>query len=566
VRLQWQLTIAFAAVALAPIGVIGFGARYMINRQYRHDFELKMRDTELQVEDELKRLSRDVRKSVEDMAHADDPLLHPLLVRLAHGPLDDDEQQQLMDDAERTMRARGLDVLTLLDERGTVLASAHFRGRAGEADPDALERARAGGADAHLFDERVVDRGHARPALAIEATRTVELPGAPHARVAVIVVAGRVLGARFLQPLHETARLISPEGAVLVVREHSLPPPPDSLRRIVALTRGDSSVAAFVEFWESRAELEQRLESLTLGAALAAIIGLVLASLGGALVARRFSRPLGRLADGARAVSRGELDTQVPVRGRDEVGELGAAFNTMTRDLRAAREELVRAERVAAWREIAQRIAHEIKNPLTPIQMAIETLQRAQLKGPGVFDALFAESAETILDEVSRLKHIVAEFSSFARMPQPVLRPCAVGEVVEAALKLYAGAVPVEQELDPALPPALADRDQLTQVLLNLVENAREAVTSQPAGGRIHVRTRSGAGGERVELEVADDGPGIPEEARARLFTPYFTTKARGTGLGLAIVHRIVSDHGGEIRVGGAPGTGAVFTVSLPRA
>jgi nitrogen fixation/metabolism regulation signal transduction histidine kinase len=236
----------------------------------------------------------------------------------------------------------------------------------------------------------------------------------------------------------------------------------------------------------------------------------------------------------------------------------------MTRDVRAAREELARAERVAAWREIAQRIAHEIKNPLTPIQMAIETLKRAQPKGPEVFDALFAESAQTILDEVQRLKHIVAEFSSFARMPQPQLKPCAVGEVVEAALKLYAGAVPVERELDPALPPALADRDQLTQVLLNLVENAREAVSSQASGGRIRVRTRAVDG--RVELEVADDGPGIAEAARARLFTPYFTTKAKGTGLGLAIVHRIVSDHGGEIRVGGAPGAGAVFTVSLPRA
>src|SRR5206468_1023944 len=253
-------------------------------------------------------------------------------------------------------------------------------------------------------------------------------------------------------------------------------------------------------------------------------------------------------------------DTSVPVRTRDEVGELAATFNSMIRDLGTARDELVRAERVAAWREIAQRIAHEIKNPLTPIQMAIETLQRAHKKSAPQFDALFGESAQTILDEVARLKRIVHEFSSFARMPAPTLAPVDVSEVVDGALALYKGGeTALELTLPRDLPRALADKEQLTQVVINLVENARDAVAGK---GKVHVTTRSVDG--RVELEVADDGPGLSDEARAKLFTPYFTTKPRGTGLGLAIVHRIISDHGGEIRVGGSSTGGAVFTIALP--
>ncbi len=163
---------------------------------------------------------------------------------------------------------------------------------------------------------------------------------------------------------------------------------------------------------------------------------------------------------------------------------------------------------------------------------------------------------------MARLKHIVAEFSGFARMPEPKLAPVAVHELVEGALALYAGGeVSIARDLAPAT--VRGDRDQLQQVLLNLLENARDAV-AQAGRGDIAVRTRRA--GDRVEIEVADSGPGISEEARARLFTPYFTTKKQGTGLGLAIVHRIVTDHGGEIRVGANEGGGAVFVVALPAA
>jgi two-component system, NtrC family, nitrogen regulation sensor histidine kinase NtrY len=559
VRLQTKLTVAFAAVALLPIAALTAVARVVVAERYRGEFNQSLDAADDRVTDEYHRLAEDVAHATARLANADDRLIGPLLLQLAKAPqLDDDVAQRTKERAHAGMRALGFDILEIVDERGEVLAAGHFDGRVGDSDPEALAVARRAPGVPRLVREQVFDGGRARPVLAIEAAR--EVPGHYGDRTPrVVVVGGRILGDDFVERLGLSARLYAADGTLLAARG----PAPQRRwpRHVVELSGPDGQTAARVEVTVSNDELTAALAWIGWASGALAAAGVVLALLFGSVVARRITGPLRELADGARAVARGSLDASVPVRTRDEVGGLAATFNGMTRDLLTARDELVRAERVAAWREIAQRIAHEIKNPLTPIQMAIETLQRAHRKGAPQFDALFGESAQTILDEVGRLKRIVAEFSSFARMPQPTLAPVDVSEVVDAALALYKGGeTALELSLPRDLPRALADREQLTQVVINLVENARDAVAGN---GSIRVRTRAVDG--RVELEVADDGPGLSDEARAKLFTPYFTTKARGTGLGLAIVHRIVTDHGGEIRVGGAPGSGAVFTVALPR-
>jgi signal transduction histidine kinase len=560
-RLQTKLTLAFAAVALVEALLWGGVARRLVENRYRAGFRRDLDEAEAGVEREFRRAADEVGQATARVARADDPLLGPLLVALARGPLDDDQARELASGVDGQMRALGFDVLEIVDERGTVLAAAHLPGRVGDADPAALAVAQHQPGRARLVEEQVIEGGAARPILALEAARPVQARFADDARARVVVVGGRRLGAPFLERLPHAARLLRLDGAVLETRGE---PSRRAPRRLVELPGGDGLPAARVEVVVPDDELVRTLTGLGWATVALGMGGLALALLVGALAAQRITGPVRDLARAARAVARGELEARVPVRTRDEVGALGDAFNAMTRDLSTARSDLVRAERIAAWREIAQRIAHEIKNPLTPIQMAIETLQRAHAKRAPQFDELFAESSRTILDEVGRLKHIVAEFSRFARLPVPRLAPVDVGEVVEAALALYAGAAPVERRLAPSLPAALADREQLTQVLLNLLENARDAVETRAAEGRIIVTTR--ALEARVELEVEDNGPGLSDEARARLFTPYFTTKTRGTGLGLAIVHRIVSDHGGEIRVGDAAGRGAVFTVALPLA
>jgi nitrogen fixation/metabolism regulation signal transduction histidine kinase len=275
----------------------------------------------------------------------------------------------------------------------------------------------------------------------------------------------------------------------------------------------------------------------------------------------RIAEPVAQLSAGARRVSNGDLESSVEVATRDEIGELAQAFNTMTADLRSSRVRLLQIERVAAWREMARRLAHELKNPIFPIQLSIETLRRAHDQGKDV-GPLFREASDTILDELRALKKIIDEFSEFARMPQPQLQATDVSAVLRQVLSLYdarAEGVRVERELAQGLPPVAADPDLLARAVSNLVANGLEAM---PDGGTLSVRARPTPGA--VVVEVQDTGPGLTEEQKTRLFTPYFTTKKSGTGLGLAIVQGIVADHGGRVEVTSEPGGGTCFTLYLP--
>jgi len=293
------------------------------------------------------------------------------------------------------------------------------------------------------------------------------------------------------------------------------------------------------------------------------LLGLVL----GWWISARVTRPIEELAAGAGAVAAGHWETRVPVRSRDEVGQLTEAFNEMTRQLAEQRERLVQTERVAAWRELARRLAHELKNPLFPLQLTVENLQRAREQTSEQFDEVFFESTATLRAELENLKTIVSRFSDFAKMPTPQFEPVDVNELVRSAVKLFepqlapVGRPPITPELylDEELPRPQADPILLRRAIENLILNSLDAM---PAGGTLTVRTahRTGA----VRLEITDTGQGLTPEECSRLFTPYYTTKRHGTGLGLAIVQSVVSDHGGRIEVESAPGAGATFRIELP--
>jgi nitrogen fixation/metabolism regulation signal transduction histidine kinase len=237
-------------------------------------------------------------------------------------------------------------------------------------------------------------------------------------------------------------------------------------------------------------------------------------------------------------------------------------FNAMTSDLARMTARAAAAERVAAWREVARRLAHEVKNPLTPVAMAVETLRAAWVRKSPEFPEIFDEGTEAIRQEVRRLARIVDEFSRFARLPAPEPVRVAGGELLSSFLALYPAGPPgveLQQDLGPDLPEVEVDRDQILQVLHNLLANAFEAVGR---GGPVRISARRE--GEELAVAIADGGPGIRAEDLPRLFEPYFTTKEAGTGLGLAISERIVREHGGRIEVASAPGKGATFTVRLP--
>jgi len=284
-------------------------------------------------------------------------------------------------------------------------------------------------------------------------------------------------------------------------------------------------------------------------------------------VSLRITRPVVRLAEGARAVAAGDWEARIAPGGGGEIRQLGLAFNDMTRTLAAQRERLVQAERVAAWRELARRLAHELRNPLFPLQITVENMQRARSLSPAQFDEIFQESTKTLHAELANLNAIVGRFSDFSKMPAPQLQRIHLNDAVRAAVRLIepqfsAVGKPVitpEFYLDDALPEIDADPDLLHRALQNLVLNALDAM---PGGGALKLRTFPLDQG--VCIEVSDTGQGLTPEECLRLFTPYYTSKQHGTGLGLAIVQSVVSDHGGTISVISEPGTGSTFHIELP--
>src|SRR5438874_7721052 len=244
---------------------------------------------------------------------------------------------------------------------------------------------------------------------------------------------------------------------------------------------------------------------------------------------------------------------------RGEGGEYAGAvvvFDDLT--------ELLKAQRLAAWREVAQRIAHEIKNPLTPIQLSAQRLRRRFSRGVGEDAQLVSECTETIIQEVDGLKRMVDEFSRFARMPAFVPKPTDVRPLVDAVASLYRELHPhctiLTRHADD-VPVLHVDPDHIKRALLNLVDNAVQAVGS---GGTVSLETEYVPEAARVRLIVADTGPGVPSEDRDRLFLPYFSTKVTGMGLGLPIVSEIVSEHGGTIRVEDNQPSGTRFVIEVP--
>ncbi len=225
---------------------------------------------------------------------------------------------------------------------------------------------------------------------------------------------------------------------------------------------------------------------------------------------------------------------------------------------------LIRAQKVAAWREVARRLAHEIKNPLTPIQLCAQRLQRQFATAPEQVRSLVDECTGTIIGEVDSLKSLVDEFSQFARMPAPRRVTTDVHQLLSGTLGLYDGLfqhVRIETLFAVSLPRARLDPDQIRRVVINLVDNAIEAINQH---GLIVVETHHDAAMGVVRIVVADDGPGIAPEERDKLFMPYYSTKKRGSGLGLAIVRRIVAEHGGTVEVGPNQPKGTRFTIELP--
>jgi signal transduction histidine kinase len=565
ITLRAKLTLAFALFATAPVVAAVWPVSRALSDALDAEYRARLDHAARAVEGEYRRVAADAAAAAREAATS------PEVEALAR-----DRDRPDFDPAEGAtraagwMQARALDVLALCDADGVVLSSGHLPGRAGDADPDL--RAVLAGSPAGRAVPRAVARttpAGVEAGLAAVAWEPVHGAGPP-----LRVVAGVALGARFAERL---AALTGGEvevraaGAGRAVAQATPRSGRELGARLIGATRARTREIAIPSAAAPLATIAVTLPASGLARAqttvamtllLALGVAIVSATLFGHLLARRITRPVEALREGALRVARGELGTRVDVRASGEVKDLVDAFNGMTADLAATTARAAAAERVAAWREVARRLAHEVKNPLTPVAMSVETLREAWARARPDFAEIFDEGTRAIGEEVRRLVRIVDEFGRFARLPAPDPRPIAAEELLAPLLALYpeaAGGVRVDRDVGPGLPRVNVDRDQLLQVLHNLLRNAIEAV-----GARGTVRVAARRDGEALEVAISDDGPGIRPEDLAHLFEPYFTTKQAGTGLGLAVADRIVKEHGGRIDVASRIGEGATFTVRLP--
>lgn len=272
----------------------------------------------------------------------------------------------------------------------------------------------------------------------------------------------------------------------------------------------------------------------------------------GRRLSKGITRPIKDLVEGFKSVGEGKLDIKVSTDAKDEIEYLLESFNSMVDDLKSTQDKLVQSEKVAAWREVARQISHEIKNPLTPIQLSLHRIKK-KIEVPENNKLSVDESFETIEEEIESLRSIATEFSEFARMPKPNLTETNIGDIVRSASALYEKNnknARIELDIPDDLPEHNFDPEQMKRVFINLLTNSIDSVknnegTIRVTGGIIPMDN----GKKEIFIEIADNGCGMDDETVKRIFDPYFTTKSHGTGLGMPIIKRIVEEHGGHISV-----------------
>ena len=582
-----KLLLMFALAVGLSVAAVTWTVSTMARRAFEQSDDQRTAALVSQFRSEFHRRGEEVVHRVEAVAASESAAR--MALSLSH---ESPDYGTYLNEAKALADGQQLDFLEFTDSQGTIISSAQWPAKFGYKDssaptdplprvpylqrellPDgaalgltAIRDVSAGDTSLYVIGGRRVDQTF---------LASLELPGgmramlyqnlAPESSTQPLVdAAGNHLAADRIAELIQRTQLQKTESAELV--HWSSNPADDETVHAIPLTGRNNELLGILLIGNSRrpyVKLRQRIRS---AAFLVGGAGILLAILLSSWAAARVTRPVEQLAEAAREVADGKWNTQVEVTSSDELGELARAFNRMTLELTEQREKLLQSERVAAWRELARRLAHELKNPLFPLQLTVENLIRARQQSPEMFEEILQESSTTLLAEIANLKNIISRFSEFSKMPQPQFRQIDMNEVVRNVSRLFqaqfsGSARPaIELMLDLGdLQPIAGDAELLHRALSNLVLNAMDAM---PEGGVLTLRTRQD--GDSALIEVSDTGSGLTPEECARLFTPYYTSKAHGTGLGLAIVQSVVSDHGGRISVRCEPGQGATFRIELP--
>jgi len=589
VSFRRKLLLVFALTVFFSVATVAWIVSLVTRRAFEQSNEERAVALVAQFQHEFRRHADDVVHRVEAIAASEAATRMALAV--GHGT----EHTSYLNEAGPIAESHQLDFLEFVDARGTIVSSAQSPAKFGYVDTSlpnlpVLVSKPAFLKQEELADSTVLGQFAVRSAVVGDKSlyviggqrldrstlATLELPAGMRALLyqntapafspqLLIDAAGVVKQGDQLAALIEQVKKEGRETSILM--HWSSDPADDETIHALPLTGADDKTLGILLVGSSRrpyVEVKRHIQSAAL---LVGGVGILVAILLSSWAAARVTRPVEQLAEAAREVAAGNLNAEVEVTSTDEVGELATAFNRMTRDLLEQKERLVQTERVAAWRELARRLAHELKNPLFPLQLTVENLIRAREHSPELFDEIFRESSSTLLTEINNLKQIISRFSEFSKMPQPHFQRVAVNDLIGGVARLFqapleskASAISSTLDLDQNAGTVAADPDLLHRAVSNLVLNAMDAM---PQGGTLTLRTRGEDG--RALIAVADTGTGLTPEECERLFTPYYTSKQHGTGLGLAIVQSVISDHGGTISVTSRPGLGTTFTIELLR-
>jgi signal transduction histidine kinase len=594
--LRQKLLLLFSLTVAAAVAAVAWTVLVRIRQVFeRHDQE----ETALfvsQFQREFQHRSANVTAAVDHLASQD------RVRSMAFELVQSSDAAPFLNEAQTLAQDGQLDFLEIVGPDGNIVSSAQWPARFGYAEPAANEGAKTpflkreelpdGSSVLGLFAMRAI--GGAEPAVKLVGGRRLDqrfladLPAAPGMQVALYTEAGPAgQDVGTVAPSFDAKRMVGAAGDVPGATRYALlieqarktgqqasgvlyltPRREDSVSATaIPLKNSAGDVMAVLTVGLSRSGLVAEQQQIRAIAYSVASGGILLAIIFSLWIAARVSRPVEELARAAEEVASGSWDVRVPVRGRDEVSVLARSFNHMTEQLASQRERLVQSERVAAWRELARRLAHELKNPLFPLQLTVENLARSRQLPAAEFDEVFNESTQTLGMEIGNLKKIIGRFSDFSKMPKPELERIDARDVVDRVRALYAAGsedgpkIEVVTQVENAALALMVDPELLHRALSNLVLNAKDAM---PEGGRVMISARNRE--NNVEIRVADTGQGLTPEECERLFTPYYTTKQHGTGLGLAIVQSVIADHAGTIAVESSQGQGATFVITLPRA
>jgi two-component system nitrogen regulation sensor histidine kinase NtrY len=579
-NLRQRLLLMIASLVFLTVGLVAWTVSLRTRTAFEQMDQQRTAALTAQIHGEFQREGDEVAGTIGRIAASDE--VQRIAFSVTHGG----DPSLYLRDAASIAREYQIDFLEFVQADGTIISSAQWPARYGYKQTIPSEEGKA------FLKTEELQNGTALGLIANRAVRSVD--------GTIYVIGGRSLDRKLLESLS-----VPPGMYVWLYRETGpsntgevLGPStvsPEQITKLAQLAESGQEASGFVQITAEKndratvqaiplkdeadkvaavllvgnsrrplLDLQRHIKMTAFGVA---GIGILLAVGVSLWLAARFSRPIEQLAAASHEVADGRWDVQVEPGPGSEMQQLAESFNTMTRTLTDQRDRLVQSERVAAWRELARRLAHELKNPLFPLQITVENLIRARELAPQEFDEIFKESTSTLLAEIANLKAIIGRFSDFSKMPKPQLAYVSLNDLARKVATLHSAQlndskkpVTLDLQLDDSLTEIPLDADLFHRVLSNLVLNAIDAM---PEGGVLMIRTR--AEGERAKLEISDTGVGLTPEERDRLFTPYYTTKQHGTGLGLAVVQSVVSDHRGTISVTSETGRGTTFIIDLPR-